>query len=400
MIYEGKNMYTIDDIDVFIMTHNRSELITQTLNSCIIQSVRLNNITVLDNESEDDTEEVVSKYQKHNVHYVKTFGKYGNFLKAQELVAKSNAKYVMTFHDDDLLHPEFFEKILLILNSTTEPPALLMSSFSWFPVSGIYCNIPIEREKELPSAYLSPSPLSNNAIMIHNSKEMVNLILAVENPPYPQINPCICSAIYRKDLFLKRVPMNDVYGKIDDIPLMIDLASKGNVIILADNNAVFHRTHRNRDAYNDETGNTLEQSLNWIKAFTQNIDTADKDSYKKLLSMVSYLYPIISAKKTLKEYPTNKVIEIMISKKIAPEYIKKIYRPNIRNKPVAEFLTIKEAIDVYSPHSSSKQKDKKISFIEKIFSLRNEIRKNGKQRKVLYLLGLKIRLYKKGKSHA
>ena len=54
-------MYTIDDIAVFIATHNRSEYLKQTMDSFIVQSVQPNKITVLDNESVDDTEQVVAQ---------------------------------------------------------------------------------------------------------------------------------------------------------------------------------------------------------------------------------------------------------------------------------------------------------------------------------------------------
>jgi len=34
----------------------------------------------------DDTEQVVAQYKKYNFVYEKTFGKYGNFYKAQETI--------------------------------------------------------------------------------------------------------------------------------------------------------------------------------------------------------------------------------------------------------------------------------------------------------------------------
>ncbi|MBP3403451.1 MAG: glycosyltransferase family 2 protein [Alphaproteobacteria bacterium] len=384
-------MYTIDDIAVFIATHNRSEYLKQTMDSFIVQSVQPNKITVLDNESVDDTEQVVAQYKKYNFVYEKTFGKYGNFYKAQENIKLNEAKYVMIFHDDDLLHPEFFEKMLLALNSIDEPPALLMSTFSWFPVNSMQVNIPMVRSYELPNSYLYPLPLNNDYIVINDSKEMVHLILAAENPPYPMINPCICSALYRKDIFLARVPLNDIYGKIDDIPLMIDCASKGKVVILADQNAVFHRTHRLRDGYSVKSGNTLEQSLNWIRAFTKHMNNEDRENYQKLVYMISYLYPLISHPDTLREYPLKRFIEELVSKRYAPEYIKQI--------PLSSFQPPETPVRIFDVDNAIKnfnvqkiQNNKHLPLLERLFSIRNEWTPSGKKKKVLYLFFIKIGL--------
>ena len=384
-------MYTIDDIAVFVMTHNRSEYLPQTLDSIIVQSVQPNKITVLENESIDDTEEVVKRYRKHNVFYEKTFTRHGNFLKAQEIVKSSDAKYVMMFHDDDLLHPQFFEKMLLILNSLEEAPALLMSTFQWFPSIDMQVNIPIQRSFELPVAYTYAKPLNNNYIVINNPAEMVHLILAAENPPLPMVNPCICSALYRKDLFLKRTVMNQVYGKIDDIPLMIDFSSKGKVVILADDDAVFHRAHRLRDANMIKTGNTLEQSLNWIKAFTQYMDDSNRDDYQKLIHMISYLYPMLSHPDILKEYPPHRFIEKLVSEKIAPEYIKELPLPTFQaeEKPI-RLYDVDTAVKIFTP--PGKKPPKRLTFLERLFSIRSEWTPKGEKKKVLRLFFIKIGL--------
>lgn len=52
-------MYTIDDIQIFVTTHNRASLLKETLQSILAQTVPIKNITVLDNESTDNTAEIV-----------------------------------------------------------------------------------------------------------------------------------------------------------------------------------------------------------------------------------------------------------------------------------------------------------------------------------------------------
>ena len=97
-------MYTIDDIQIFVTSHNRASLLKETLQSILAQTVPIKNITVLDNESTDNTAEIVLQLKDRGVHYVHTTGFLGNFKKAQELVSRP---YCMLFHDDDLLHPAY-----------------------------------------------------------------------------------------------------------------------------------------------------------------------------------------------------------------------------------------------------------------------------------------------------
>lgn len=91
-------MYTIDDIQIFVTTHNRASLLKETLQSILAQTVSIPNITVLDNESTDNTAEIVLQLKDKGVHYVHTTGFLGNFKKAQELVSRP---YCMLFHDDN-----------------------------------------------------------------------------------------------------------------------------------------------------------------------------------------------------------------------------------------------------------------------------------------------------------
>ena len=121
-------MYTIDDIDVFIKTHNRSLFLIETIECLLHQTVSPKTITVLDNDSEDNTQEIVERYKKQGVKYIKTKGKIGNFLKAKELASK---KFVVLCHDDNLIHPQYFERILFGLNSINNlSKSLLIFIFS------------------------------------------------------------------------------------------------------------------------------------------------------------------------------------------------------------------------------------------------------------------------------
>ena len=81
-------MFTIDDIEIFVTTHNRAYYLRQSIECLLNQTVAPKTITVLDNESTDNTAEVCGEFAHRGVKYIKTFGFLGNFNKAREIVKK------------------------------------------------------------------------------------------------------------------------------------------------------------------------------------------------------------------------------------------------------------------------------------------------------------------------
>ena len=106
-------MITLQDIQIFITTHNRADYFKASIESVLAQTAGVPQLTVLDNESTDATEVVVGSFASRGVQYVKTQGFLGNFNRARTLASQ---RYVMLFHDDDLLHPQHFEMALQQLN--------------------------------------------------------------------------------------------------------------------------------------------------------------------------------------------------------------------------------------------------------------------------------------------
>ncbi len=107
----------INEFEIFIITYNRIDYLKRALHSALVQSVKGFNITVLDNGSSDGTEDYIKEVQtkNNNIIYIKesiNIGPFNIFLKAVSLASK---KYVMIFHDDDILHPQYIEAVLKII---------------------------------------------------------------------------------------------------------------------------------------------------------------------------------------------------------------------------------------------------------------------------------------------
>lgn len=53
--------YTIDDIEIFILTHNRANFLQESIKSILNQTAGVKRICILDNESVDNTKDIVAK---------------------------------------------------------------------------------------------------------------------------------------------------------------------------------------------------------------------------------------------------------------------------------------------------------------------------------------------------
>lgn len=234
-------MITIDSVQIFIITHNRSDLIKETIKSLLNQTAGVKEITVLDNESTDNTEQVVKSYADKGVKYVKTFGFLGNFYKAKEL---ANKKYVMLFHDDDILHPDYLRNALKILNTEKNIAALYTRYTEFF-------------NNDSPKYF---PKLKKQYHLFKTQKDFAVYMYFIEVIAY-------ATAIYRTNLFKKIELEYDKFNKFNDWPFMVKFAEYGEVALFNDPNAYFVRRHSGQDTWTYTNIPSYEQIVNWDKFF-------------------------------------------------------------------------------------------------------------------------------------
>lgn len=255
-------MFTIDDIQIFITTHNRSAYLKASIESVLAQTAGVRCITVLDNESTDDTEAVVASYAHRGVGYVRTTGWQGNFKKAQAL---AEAPYVLLFHDDDLLNPAYLETVLHYLNHCDNVSLIAGGS------------VASERPESVPfqpirSAYLCPS--------------VAHFALSV----FMGLNNSYPSTLYKTANF-KTTPFRyDTYGKIADRVFVYDCVQEGQVLLL-DEHAMHYRLHSGQDINAGASGPFVGQFVNLIAYYAAVIAAADSQRLRFLFecSLLTYL---------------------------------------------------------------------------------------------------------------
>ena len=248
-------MLTIDDIQIFIATHNRANFLKESINSLLNQTITPNEIIVLDNESTDNTETIVKEFSDKGVKYIKTTGFLGNFKKAKELASK---QYIMLFHDDDLLHPKYLEIALDILNKH-ENISIITTRYKEF------------QDTKVPKFV---DNISSDFYEFENQAEFANFLYYQEFVAY-------ATAIYKTEFFKLTDIEYDKFNKFNDWPFMVKIAGFGKSIILKCHDIFLVRRHSGQDTWTTTNTPSIQQIINWDLFFKEALKAGE--TYNNLL---------------------------------------------------------------------------------------------------------------------
>ena len=96
----------MSSLEVFILTYNRAGYLKESIESVLNSIFRDFTLTVVDNCSTDNTEEVVRSFDDPRLKYVKHPENIGGINNINSAIKMSTGDYIVLFHDDDLMKPE------------------------------------------------------------------------------------------------------------------------------------------------------------------------------------------------------------------------------------------------------------------------------------------------------
>ena len=103
------------DLTIYVLTRNRSDLLIETLNSIINQTYKKFYLIVSDNSINDTTKSVLDIYPyKDSLKYIKRDGTLTGIEHLNLILSEVNTKYLMMFHDDDIMLPDMIENFILV----------------------------------------------------------------------------------------------------------------------------------------------------------------------------------------------------------------------------------------------------------------------------------------------
>ena len=218
---------------IFILSFNRADYIQYTIESILNQTFKNFTVTVLDNASTDQTEFVVQNYPISFFRQKKNIGVINNFFCAAQF-CQSN--WLMIFHDDDLLHPEYLQ---YCYNAITSDPDLqfIGSNYSGTqnPSQSSWPNVHPECWYFRDQAHFASFCYTKNDIHF-------------------------ASAIYRIDNFLNIEKDLSKFGKMCDRPILIEGMGKGKGKVFK-YPFIQYRLHAGQDSQSPSSGPFLQEAI-------------------------------------------------------------------------------------------------------------------------------------------
>lgn len=231
------------DIQIFIFTYDRPEWLRLSLESVLAQTVKGLSITVLDNGTNPATERVAANYSQSGVNYYSTrhLGHLGNTLQAQTI---AEGKYVLLFHDDDQLHPEYIHNVATVIN--TYPDVNLLTGRMTLQPAGVRKSFTESLE---PIGYLFDQKMF--ATFRYNSGACYFPI-----------------TVYRTALFkqLDIPQLYHCYGKWRDNPMIVQMVQDGKAFVFIQS-CGWYGIHQGQDCVDQNTLPEFNAWLNMEKSF-------------------------------------------------------------------------------------------------------------------------------------
>ena len=225
------------DIEVFILTRNRVDLLKSSAESILNQTHKVK-LTIVDNCSEDNTEAYVKELMEkcNNVNYYRQpeFVIFEKNLKTAQNMAQ--ADYVMFFHDDDILHPQYIEFAYKLINKYDDVDLICGLSTAF------------KNQNEIKTEYLKQVKYS----LFKNKKEFISHVYSAFCTDYTDI---VFPHVIYKTQNIKDIKIEtERYGKIADKPFVIDALQKGIVIQIRDKRMLNYRIHEGQDSATTKNG--------------------------------------------------------------------------------------------------------------------------------------------------
>ncbi|MFC3531892.1 glycosyltransferase family 2 protein [Vogesella facilis] len=223
------------EIEIHVLSCNRPEYISLTIDSVLRQSYSSFDLYISDNSSTDDVGDLI-KTSYPDVKYVRRTPQLAALDHFKIILQNIEAEYFVLFHDDDIMMPGYIETMRKLIISHPE-------------CSAVACNAKIIRNNTKTEADFFHSDY--DLLEIKNPEELFLLYcnLTTSAAPFP-------GYIYRtskvKDLFLD----HKEGGKYSDVSYLMKVAERGPIIWTKQ--ALMHyRIHSGNDSSTINIGQQL-----------------------------------------------------------------------------------------------------------------------------------------------
>ncbi len=260
-------------IGIYVPTYNRGKYIKETIDSLLAQTYGNFTVTIVDNTSTDNTEEVVKSYSDDRVRYIrneKNIGAVGNINRCFDM---ANEDYVCIYHSDDVYMPQILEKEI---NFLMEYEAKVVFTDRYL----------IDGESVLMESESNPF-LKKNTLVDYES-----LLLEIINNGTPLTCPTF---MCKKEIIDEFKGFDPEYEFTGDTELYLRIARKYKVGIVSEK-LIKYRIHKGQETNRYLNSPELQEEF---KVLNKELDYYEKVLGKKLdKETAEYYYTKLSAEYT------------------------------------------------------------------------------------------------------
>lgn len=179
-------------ITAVVVTYNRKQLLIECLNAIYNQSLNVDNVILIDNNSTDGTYDEVEKYEflkKENFIYKKldkNIGGSGGFYNGIKIAHELNSDWIWIMDDDTIPTKNCLEELVRSLSVIKSDIGYLASSI--YGENGEYMNVPVVNQDPSNNGYPDWYNYLQNGIVKIKNATFVSLLIndkAVEKIGYP-----------------------------------------------------------------------------------------------------------------------------------------------------------------------------------------------------------------------
>ena len=185
-------------ISIIIPTYNRAKFIEKAIESVLNQTSNSYELVVCDNNSTDNTQEIVKKFESDKIKYIKfskTLQVSENWERALDYIS---GDFFIILGDDDYLMPNFIEEITNLLEDKKDADFIIVDStnYSQFdPVGGMQ-NLLFIHNYEMDIKEIDPIEVANSYQTINVFKKSFQI--AQLHPSVFVVNTTIMNKIRKK----------------------------------------------------------------------------------------------------------------------------------------------------------------------------------------------------------
>ena len=235
-------------LTIAIPTYNRREYLGKCIKSILNQTFQDFEIIIFDNHSNYNIKGFILQLKDRRIKLIinqKNLGNRGNFRKIFNY--KFNSKYIIIFHDDDIMHPYLLDKEIELLEKN--PDMVFVGTNMNF----------VKNHKQMSKF---STKIKNNIMIFNNSMSFTKLLLT-------NFNLCLDSVMYRMNILEDITSYDNKFFKWGDRPYLVNLSKKGKIAILKDK-LVNYRIHKNQDSQT-ESVDQANYAFNLFLFYKENL---------------------------------------------------------------------------------------------------------------------------------